>query len=100
MSANLKKYYSLAEYFALEHSSEIRYEYLNSEIFAMSDAQPNHNRISRNLLQQLSNRLESCNCEAFGSDQRVKVNVGSPYLYPDISVACPTAEFESISGLL
>ncbi len=100
MSANPKKFYSLEEYFALERESDIRYEYWNGEVFAMSGAQPNHNRIARNLLQQLTNQLEDGNCEAFGSDQRVKVYVGGPYLYPDISVACPKPEFESISGLL
>src|SRR5439155_22009323 len=63
-------------------------------------AQPNHNRIARNVIQQLTNQLENGTCEAFGSDQRVKVYVGGPYLYSDISVACPKPEFESIGGLL
>lgn len=100
MSAKPKHRYTLNEYFELERTSEIRYEYWNGEVFAMSGAQPNHNRISVNLIGELHTQLKTRTCQVFGSDQRVKVEIGSPYLYPDVSVACPKPEFEPISGLL
>jgi Uma2 family endonuclease len=100
MTANPKKIYSLDEYFTLDRESDIRYEFWNGEVSAIPDAQPDQNRISRNIIQSLSNQLEMGTSEVFDSDQRVKVNVGSPYLYPDVSVACPAPEFETIGGLL
>jgi Uma2 family endonuclease len=68
----------------------------------MSGAQPNHNRIVFNTTVAIGRRLLSRGsaCQGFTSDQRVKVNDhNSPYLYPDLSVACQP-KFEKINGLL
>ncbi|MBI4746892.1 MAG: Uma2 family endonuclease [Acidobacteria bacterium] len=100
MSAEPTRWYTLEEYFELERRSDQRFEFVNGQIFAMSGAQPNHNRVTRNMIRRLANQLEGKTCEVFGSDQRVKVLVASPYLYPDVSIACPKPEFESINGLL
>ena len=100
MSAIRKNLYTLEEYFALEKRSSLKHEYRNGEIFVMSGAQPNHNRVAVNVISELRFQLKSRSCEVFGSDQRVKVHVASPYLYPDASVACPKPEFQPISGLL
>ena len=100
MSAEPNRWYTLEEYFELERRSDVRFEFVNGQIFAMSGAQPNHNRVTRNIIRRVSNQFEGKTCEVFGSDQRVKVFVASPYLYPDVSIACPKPEFESINGLL
>lgn len=95
-----RTYYTLDDYFALEKSTDIRYEYHNGEVVAISGAQPNHNRVAANLVREIGNQLKSSTREVFTSDQRVKVRVGGPYVYPDVSVVCPKAEFERIGGLL
>lgn len=94
------RYYSLEEYFALELASDRKYIFHDGLVTMMAGAQPDHNRIQRNLIQKIANQLETGDCEVFGGDQRVKVEISSPYLYPDISVACPKPEFESVGGIL
>lgn len=93
-------YWSLEEYFALELASDRKYVFHNGIVTMMAGAQPNHNRIQRNLIQKIANQLENGGCEVFGGNQRVKVEISSPYLYPDISVACPEPKFESVGGVL
>jgi Uma2 family endonuclease len=89
MATGLKHpFVTLAEYFAREDSATERLEYLNGEIRSMGGAQPEHNAISANLIAELRSALRGSGCRPMTSDQRVKVNAGSPYLYPDVSVAC------------
>jgi Uma2 family endonuclease len=89
--------YTLAEYFALEASSELRHEYWDGQIFQMAGSTPNHDRIATELIRLLGNFLAGKQCEPFGDNIRVKVE-DLRYVYPDISVAYG-AEFETISGL-
>lgn len=45
------------EYLALEKTSEIKSEYFDGEIFAMTGASLSHNRINRNMIQQIGTQL-------------------------------------------
>jgi Uma2 family endonuclease len=99
MATGLKHpFVTLAEYFARETDATERLEYLNGEVRAMGGAQPEHNAISANLIGELRSALRGSGCRPMTSDQRVKVNAGSPYLYPDVSVAC-APEYTTINGL-
>ena len=89
---------SLEDYFALERTAPERCEYRNGEVFCMGGAQPEHNTICVNLLTELRTRLRERGCRPFPSEQRVKVNTGSPYLYPDLSVTCDP-RYATINGL-
>jgi Uma2 family endonuclease len=93
-----RRFVSLADYFALDNSATQRCEYRNGEVFCMGGAQPEHNTICVNLLTELRVQLRPRGCRPFSSDQRVKVKTGSPYLYPDLSVACDP-EYTTINGL-
>jgi Uma2 family endonuclease len=94
-----KHLYTMEEYFALERESDTRYEYWNGEIFCMSGASVAHNRIAGNVFGELRGQLRGRQCEAFNSDQRVKVPAAPPYRYPDVSVACGDPQFEDVQGL-
>jgi Uma2 family endonuclease len=93
-----KDHYTLEEYIELEKSSEERYEYFDGEVFAMAGGSPNHVRISRNVCNRLSQKLEDLDCEAFPSDMRIKVPAAFPYRYPDVSAACGELIFEEVLG--
>ncbi len=93
------RFFTLEEYFALDQEGGERYEFFNGEVFNMSGAQPNHNIICVNIAREISTFLKKSGCQTFSSDQRVKVKESSPYLYPDLSVACQP-EFEKINSLL
>jgi len=88
MSSLPERKYTVDEYFELERTSEIRYEYDNGEIFAMAGASRNHNRISKNITNLVDAQIQNRgDCESFFSDVRVRVN-DLKYVYPDVFVVC------------
>lgn len=98
-SALQGRFVPLDEYFALDtEGAAERWEWRNGEVFCMTGAQPEHNLICINVGAELRARLRGSGCLTFTSDQRVKVRAGSPYLYPDLSVAC-APRYATINGL-
>lgn len=87
------------EYLYFEKTSEIKHEYFDGEIFAMTGASLNHNRISRNIAGELINVLKGSSCENFTGDMRVKVEAIEKYTYPDIAIVCGEIELEDKKGL-
>lgn len=85
---------SVEEYLAQERRSEIRHEYLDGEVFAMTGASVRHNRIVLDTGASLQKRLAGSDCEAFASDLRVKVSASGLYTYPDLVVVCGELELE------
>lgn len=93
-----KDHYTLEEYIELEKDSEERYEFFDGEVFAMAGGSPSHVRISRNVCNRLTQKLEDRDCEAFPSDMRIKVPAAFPYRYPDVSAVCGDPVFEEVLG--
>jgi len=75
-----------AEYLAGEKIAEIKHEFIDGEIYAMSGASKNHERVSGNVFVNLHAHLQNSRCEPFSSD--VKVKVGGDFFYPDAMVVC------------
>ncbi|MGH9855793.1 MAG: Uma2 family endonuclease [Blastocatellia bacterium] len=98
MSAELKPFYTLEEYLALERESEVRYEYWNGEVFAMSGGTMNHERVMRNVYDTLRSLLRKRGCEIFTSNMQIKVPAAPPYRYADGSVVCGKVAVERFSG--
>ena len=99
MSALPRRRYTLEEYFALELASEEKYEYWNGEVFVMSGASPQHERIVRNLLTGAEIALGERPCEVFPPNLRVKVPAAPPYRYPDLTGLCGAPIYENIGGV-
>ncbi len=60
-------------YLAFEKRSDSKHEYFDGETFAMAGATPNHNRIQHNISGNLWSQRANMRCDAFLSDQRVKI---------------------------
>ena len=99
MSINIKRRYSLEEYFELERTSEEKYEYFIGEVFCMSGVSPNHAQIESNLITLLNNNLRERGCRVYPANVRVKVPSLPPYRYPDVSVLCDMPVYEEIGGV-
>ena len=95
-------YYSVEDYLAMERASEIRNQYVDGEIFAMTGASLKHNVIVANALASLHTQLRKGSCTVYPSDMRVKVVKTGLYTYPDISVVCgkPQLEDDHVDTLL
>ncbi len=86
-------YHTPEEYLALEEKADCKSEYYQGEIFAMSGASINHNRIANNLNAVLNVAFETKPCEAFSSDMRLLVKKNGLYTYPDVMVVCGKPQF-------
>ena len=93
MATRQEPTYTLAEYLAIERDSEVKHEYLNGRIYAMSGASPNHNRIEINLIREISTQLRGRRCEMFGGNMRVRVPETGLHTYPDASALCGEPRF-------
>jgi len=82
------------EYLDGEQVSDVRHEYINGGIFAMSEAKAAHNRISGNVAREVGNQLKNSSCDTFASDMKVKA--GANYFYPDVMVDCSELDGEAL----
>jgi Uma2 family endonuclease len=82
------------EYLELERKAEIKSEYLDGEMFAMSGAMLEHNTIVVNIARELSTQFMDRHCTVLVTDMRTKVESTGLYTYPDIVALCGEAEFE------
>lgn len=90
---NLKyqaEYISEQQYLEDEKKREIKHEYINGEIYAMSGASRNHGILSVSIGRLLENHLDGTRCNTFISDLKVKINTkhNTSFFYPDVVVAC------------
>jgi Uma2 family endonuclease len=78
------------EYLEGEKISEIRHEYSNGQIYAMSGASKPHNLIALNLEAALRLHLRGSPCQVFmeAVKARVKTAKEEHYYYPDVQVSC------------
>jgi Uma2 family endonuclease len=86
--------YTPEQYLALERKAEIKSEYINGWIYAMSGASREHNLIAANTLAELHVQLRGRPCETYPSDMRVSVKATKLYTYPDVVVVCGEPRFE------
>jgi Uma2 family endonuclease len=76
------------EYLAIDRAAEVRSEFFDGEMFAMSGGSMRHASLQANLHGELYVALRGKDCRAFTSDFRVRVSPGRMYAYPDITVVC------------
>lgn len=102
MVADLKvprPYFSLDEYFALEHAGDARYEYWDGDIVCMSGGSQAHLQISNNIFFRLRLQLSDGPCRAYTSDLPVLTPSLPPYRYPDVTVGCGELKYQHIRGV-
>jgi Uma2 family endonuclease len=86
---------TLQEYLEWEPQQDIRYEYVNGKIFAMTGGTIPHNDITLNLYIALRPHLRRKGCRVNVSDVKVQVTPNSPYYYPDLVVSCDPQDLKA-----
>jgi Uma2 family endonuclease len=79
---------SAEEYFTWELTQEVRHEYWDGEVVAMSGGTRNHNRVTGNFFNLLVSALIDRPCEVYIVDVKVQTEPGRKYFYPDVVVTC------------
>lgn len=79
---------SVEAYFELEENNpDVRYEYLNGDVYMMAGGSANHATISGNIYAILKGFLRGGPCRAYNSDMKVRVSE-KYYFHPDVTVSC------------
>jgi Uma2 family endonuclease len=82
------------EYLEWEAQQELRHEFVNGRISAMTSDSIEHDaartlreRITANFSTMLQNHLQSSVCRVFGANIKVQILESNSFLYPDVSVS-------------
>jgi Uma2 family endonuclease len=86
-------------YLAWEAEQELRYEYDQGEITAMTGGTLPHNELALNLYTALRPHVKSQGCRIHVADAKVQVRDRGPYYYPDLVVSCDPRDRESTQML-
>jgi len=76
------------QYLAIERSADIKSEYYEGQMFAMSGGSLPHSLIPAQLTAALVYALRGRGCRVVTSDLKVRVSAQGPYFYPDLTVYC------------
>lgn len=76
------------EYLEWEATQEIRHEYIDGEILAMTGGTLPHNDIALNFYRSLYPHLRQRGCRVNVSDAKVQASKNSRYFYPNLVVTC------------
>ncbi|MBD2197010.1 MULTISPECIES: Uma2 family endonuclease [Calothrix] len=83
------------EYLEWEVRQEIKYEYIDGEVFAMTGGTLPHNDIALNLASALKNHLRGSSCIPFMAAAKVAVSENT-FHYPDVVVSCDERDKQAI----
>ncbi len=89
-----KRRYSIAEYLELERTADVRHEYQDGEILAMSGGSLEQSLITANLIREAGNALKGKPCRVADSNLRVRIPGKGRYMYLDALVFCGPAQFD------
>jgi Uma2 family endonuclease len=77
-----------AEYLDWEPQQELRYEYIDGNIVAMTGGTIPHNDIAINLLTALLPHVRASGCRINMADAKLCLSESSDYYFPDLMVSC------------
>jgi Uma2 family endonuclease len=83
-----KSVYTKAEYLAMEAAADVKIEYYQGEIFAMTGGSPNHSTICFNLNRRVGEATDNSDCRGFESNMKLEIAAVDAYVYPDVMVVC------------
>src|SRR5262249_29810737 len=95
MALQHEHWLSLEEYHEIERTSEIKYEYVDGHIYAMSGGTFEHNQIAGNMYIALTTHLRGKVCRVATSDMKVLPLEGeNPSYFPDVTVTCNPEDYK------
>lgn len=83
------------EYLEWEAKQELRHEYIDGEILAMTGGSIPHNDIALNFYTVLRPHLRQRSCRFNVSDVKVQASKNSRYFYPDLVITCDSEDLKS-----
>jgi hypothetical protein len=82
------------EYLEIDRASlDVKYEYVDGQMYAMSGGTIDHAQIAMNLIRALGDHFQGKSCRVFSSDVHVQV-ADRKYFYPDVTVSCNPEDWQ------
>lgn len=81
---------SVEDYLAGEQDGQIRHEYIDGVVYAMTGASRRHGLININLAAKLRPQLNKTPCQLIANDMKVRLEINGKTLfyYPDLVLTC------------
>ncbi|MGI9149877.1 MAG: Uma2 family endonuclease [Chloroflexota bacterium] len=86
---------SVEDYLCIEEASSTRHEYVAGQLYALSGASEQHNRIAMNIAARLWATAGDGPCRVYGSDMKLRIGNDAVY-YPDVQVVCDPTDTEQL----
>ncbi|MBK1718625.1 Uma2 family endonuclease [Thiocystis violacea] len=85
---------SVDDYLATEDGADIRHEYIDGELYAMTGASDRHGLITLNLASYLRPLLRGTPCQLFANDMKVRLRINEQdvFYYPDLLLSCDPSD--------
>jgi Uma2 family endonuclease len=87
---------SYEAYLAMLEASEVKLEFVDGVVYAMSGGTVEHARLSMRVGRALGRALEGRPCEVYSSDLKVRVDETNRTTFADATVICGPAEVSAI----
>lgn len=96
LAENLKL--SATDYLQEELISEVKYEYINGEVYAMVGVKRAHDTITTNLIAFLHAHLRGTACRVHSGEMKVRVQTAEDdcFFYPDLHVTCSATDIDEL----
>ncbi len=78
------------DYLASEAAGELRHEYIDGQLYAMTGASDRHGLIVSNLVAALRPLVRGRGCQLFANDMKVRLRISGQdiFYYPDLLLSC------------
>ena len=84
-----------AEYLAFERASEIKHEFVDGHIRAMTDFNMAHCLINGSVLACIHGQLREHPAKVYASRMRTRTPITGTFLYPDVTIAHDDAQYDA-----
>lgn len=93
-----KLHLSVEDYLQGELLSDIKYEFINGEVYAMVGVKRAHDTVTTNLIAFLHTHLRGTPCRVHSGEMKVRVKTAEDdcFFYPDLHVTCSAADTEEL----
>lgn len=88
MKAQPIRHLTEAEYLEGEKRSEVRHEYLDGVVYAMTGASKRHNAVVGSIYRALYEDARKMRCQVFFEAVKLRIESSRSYYYPDVILSC------------
>jgi Uma2 family endonuclease len=95
MTVAAPTYTSFEDYLVAEASSDVKHEWCDGVVYAMSRGTPEHGRLTMRIARVVGNALDA-ECEVYSSDTMLYVESARLSTYADASIVCGAVETKTV----